>query len=148
MEGGSIRVSDIGEHLDDSSVFRPPWQRHKSIRLRMQQKIAVCLISKPGDGRSVKSNAVFERARQLFRHDGNILLLPKDIAESKTNKLYIFFLCILDNLFLCVLHKNLLAALVCHVHLSVRIFTVRGHHRKRGGQHFFYINIKQAAIFR
>ena len=56
------------------------------------------LVSKTGDGGSIKGNAVFKRARELRRIDGDVFLPAEYVAERKADKLHVFLLHILHDL--------------------------------------------------
>ena len=66
----------------------------------MQLQVTSGFISKPGDCGRVKRNSVFKRARQLVRHNRDVLLLSEYIAKRKANKLDVLLLHILYNFFL------------------------------------------------
>ena len=99
-KGRSVRMGDRSKHLHDTPVLRTPRKRHKRIRFGMQKKIAVHFVPEAGNRGSVKGNAVGKGARQLVRHDRNILLFSENVAEGKTDKFHVLLLDILQDFIL------------------------------------------------
>ena len=104
-ERSTVRVRDIGKHLHDPAVFRPPGERHQCLRVRMQEQIAVHLIPESVYRRGVKRDAVCEGPLQFIRHDRDVLLPAEHIAESETDELDILFENILHDLIFRILHN-------------------------------------------
>ena len=91
LKGRAVRVADIAVKAHHAPLRRPPRQYGQRGRVGEQQQVGHIHIQEAAQGRGVEVDAVLERARQLGRHDGDVLLVAEDIAERQTDELHIVF---------------------------------------------------------
>ena len=85
-------------------MFRPPGQHTESGRVRAQQQIRVDLPTEAGNGGAVDGDTVPEGPVQFLRHNGDIFLAARRIAEGHADKLHVLLRCILLDLLNRILH--------------------------------------------
>ena len=71
----------------------------------MKEQVRMAFIAKAGDGRRVNGDAVLKSPGQLLRHDGNIFLPSKYIAERQTDEFHVLLPHILENFFFRIFHN-------------------------------------------
>ena len=104
----AVGVGHVAEHAHDAPGLRPPGEADERPRVRVEEKIGAHRAAEARDRRSVKRDAVAERALKLRRHDGDILLPPVSVAERKADKLHIRLTDIFHYLLRGVLHLHTL----------------------------------------
>ena len=78
------------DFMDDPSGIRPPGKNGKGRRIGDEKQIVVGGLQ-PRDGCCVKRKPLLKSALQFRWHNGDIFLNAKNIAEGKTDKLYVVF---------------------------------------------------------
>ena len=101
---GAVRLGHGAEHPHHPSMLRPPGQHTESGRVRAQQQIRVDLPTEAGNGGAVDGDTVPEGPVQFLRHNGDIFLAARRIAEGHADKLHILLRRILLDLLNRILH--------------------------------------------
>ena len=86
-------------------MLRTPGEEHQGVRVGTQQQVGSGLVPKAGDGGGVKGNAILKGPGELRRHNRNIFLPAKHVAEGQVDKGDLLLLNILDDLLLGILHS-------------------------------------------
>ena len=85
-------------------MLRPPGQHTEGGRVRAQQQIRVDLSAEAGNGGAVDGDTVLEGPVQFLRHNGDIFLAARRVAEGHADELHVLLRRILLDLLNRILH--------------------------------------------
>ena len=85
-------------------MLRPPGQHTEGGRVRAQQQIRVDLPAEAGNGGAVDGDTVLEGPVQFLRHNGDIFLAARRVAEGHADELHVLLRRILLDLLNRILH--------------------------------------------
>ena len=99
--GTSVRIADVAEHPHNAPVHRSPRHDGYCAHIRLQKEIGFFLRAESVDRRGVDGYAIFQRSRQLARHDRDVLLVPEYIKKCEADEFDVFLLHELHHIFIC-----------------------------------------------
>ena len=103
-DDGAVWLGHGAEHPHHPSMLRPPGQHTEGGRVRAQQQIRVDLPAEAGNGGAVDGDTVLEGPVQFLRHNGDIFLAARRVAEGHANELHVLLRRILLDLLNRILH--------------------------------------------
>ena len=118
LEARAVGTVHIAEQLHHAPFRRPPRQYRHGGKVGPEDEVAFLHVHEARDGTAVEADAVGQCLGQIARGDGDVFLHAEDIAEGKTNELYVVVLHKIQNI-LCirVAHGDLLRKLAARVRL-------------------------------
>ena len=99
-------MGDGTVHAHHLAVFRPPGQHGNGGGVGVQKQIGMHRAAEARNGGSVEGDAVFESPVQFGGHDGDVLLLAKDVAKGQADEFYIVLGHILPHLVSGIFHAQ------------------------------------------
>ena len=103
-DDGAVWLGHGAEHPHHPSMLRPPGQHTEGGRVRAQQQIRVDLPAEAGNGGAVDGDTVLEGPVQFLRHNGDIFLAARRVAEGHADELHVLLRRILLDLLNRILH--------------------------------------------
>ena len=97
LEICAVRTADIAEHPHDSAVRRSPRKRRQRSGIGHKEKVALNLSAEALNRRGIERYSLGECARQLARHDGDVLRIAVDIGECKAYEFHVLLADVIDN---------------------------------------------------